>query len=61
MNGKNISLGKGEDTLKSLTYTLNKIFLQDRTVIRYELPEEEPIIAAEKIYSNEYGRTKRYT
>ena len=38
---------KREDTLESLTYTLNKIFLQDRTVKRYEIPEEEPMIAAE--------------
>ena len=38
---------KREDTLKSLAYTLNKIFLQDRTVKRYEIPEEEPMIAAE--------------
>ena len=38
---------KRENTLKSLTYTLNKIFLQDRTVRRYEIPEEEPMMAAE--------------
>lgn len=38
---------KREDTLESLRYTLNKIFLQDRTVKRYEIPEEEPMIAAE--------------
>ena len=38
---------KREDTLKSLAYTLNKIFLQDRTVKRYEIPEEEPLMAAE--------------
>lgn len=36
-----------EKTLESLAYTLNKIFLQDRTVFRYELPEEEPMMAAE--------------
>jgi DNA mismatch endonuclease (patch repair protein) len=40
---------KREDTLKSLAYTLNKIFLQDRTVKRYEIPEEEPLMAAEDI------------
>lgn len=40
---------KREDTLESLTYTLNKIFLQDRTVKRYEIPEEEPMIAAEDV------------
>ena len=38
---------KRKDTLESLTYTLKKIFLQDRTVKRYEIPEEEPMIAAE--------------
>lgn len=37
---------KREDTLESLAYTLNKIFLQDRTVKQYEIPEEEPIMAA---------------
>ena len=41
-----------EDTLKSLTYTLNKIFLQDRTVTHYEIPEEEPMMAAENIPDN---------
>ena len=40
---------KREDTLESLAYTLNKIFLQDRTVKRYEIPEEEPMIAAEDV------------
>ena len=38
---------KREDTLNSLAYTLNKIFLQDRTIKRYEIPEEEPMMAAE--------------
>ncbi len=44
-----------EKTLTSLAYTLNKIFLQDRTVKRYETPEEEPMMAAEdvpKTYGN---------
>ena len=36
-----------ETTLKSLAFTLNKIFLQDRSVKRYELPEEKPMMAAE--------------
>ena len=40
---------KREDTLKSLAYTLNKIFLQDRTVKQYEIPEEEPMMAAEDV------------
>ena len=40
---------KREDTLESLAYTLNKIFLQDRTVKRYEIPEEEPMMAAEDV------------
>ena len=40
---------KREDTLKSLAYTLNKIFLQDRAVKRYEIPEEEPMMAAEDV------------
>lgn len=42
---------KREDTLKSLAYTLNKIFLQDRTVTYYEIPEEEPMMAAEEVIS----------
>ena len=36
-----------EKTLESLAFTLNKIFLQDRTIKRYEIPEEEPLMAAE--------------
>lgn len=40
---------KREGTLESLAYTLNKIFLQDRTVKRYEIPEEESMIAAEDV------------
>ena len=39
---------KREDTLRSLAYTLNKIFLQDRSVKRYETPEEELMMAAEE-------------
>ena len=38
-----------EKTLESLEYTLNKIFLQDRAVKRYEIPEEEPMMAAEDV------------
>ena len=43
---------KREETLESLAYTLNKIFLQDRTVKQYEIPEEEPMMAAEEIFDN---------
>ena len=38
-----------EKTLESLAFTLNKIFLQDSTIKRYEIPEEEPLMAAEDI------------
>ena len=38
-----------ERTLESLAFTLNKIFLQDRTIKRYEIPEEEPMMAAEDV------------
>ena len=38
-----------EKTLESLAFTLNKIFLQDRTIKRYEIPEEEPMMAAEDV------------
>lgn len=43
-----------ERTLESLGFTLNKIFLQDRTIKRYEIPEEVPMMAAEDV-STEYG------
>ena len=43
-----------EKTLESLAFTLNKIFLQDRTIKRYEIPEEEPMMAAED-RANEVG------
>ena len=43
---------KREETLESLAYTLNKIFLQDRTVKQYEIPKEEPMMAAEEIFDN---------
>ena len=43
-----------EKTLESLTYTLNRIFLQDNSIRRYEIPEEEPPMVAEDI-STEYG------
>lgn len=44
-----------EKTLQSLAYTLNKIFLQDHSVRRYETPEEELMVAAEDVtdYNNE--------
>ena len=40
---------KREETLKSLAYTLNKIFLKDRTIKRYDIPTEEPMMAAEDV------------
>lgn len=36
-----------ERTLQSLEYTLYRIFLEDRKVQKYELPEDEMMIAAE--------------
>ena len=36
-----------EKTLESLAYTLNRIFLQDHSIRHYEIPEEEPLMAAE--------------
>lgn len=35
------------NTLESLAYTLNRIYLQDHSIKRYELPEEECAVAAE--------------
>lgn len=49
---------KREETLKSLAYTLNKIFLQDRTVKLYEIPEEEPMMAAEDV--PEYNNNRQH-
>ena len=43
-----------EKTLESLAYTLNKIFLQDHSIRHYEIPEEEPLMAAEET-PEEYG------
>ena len=40
-----------EKTLESLAFTLNRIFLQDRTVKQYEIPEEEPMMVAEEVIS----------
>ncbi|MDD6394484.1 MAG: very short patch repair endonuclease, partial [Prevotella sp.] len=40
-----------DNTLESLAYTLNRIFLQDRTLKQYEMPEEEPMMAAEDIHT----------
>lgn len=36
-----------EQTLESLAFTLNHIFLQDRSIRLYELPEEDSAMAAE--------------
>ena len=36
-----------KNTLESLVYTLNRIYLQDHSVRHYELPEEESAMAAE--------------
>lgn len=45
---------KRELTLNSLAYTLNKIFLQDRIVKRYEIPENAPMMVAEEM--SEYDK-----
>ena len=44
-----------ERTLESLAFTLNKIFLQDHSIRRYEIPEDKPIMAAEEV-TDEYGK-----
>ena len=36
-----------EQTLESLAFTLNHIFLQDRSIRRYEQPEEDSVMLAE--------------
>ena len=40
---------KREQTLKSLIYTLNKIFLQDHVVKEYKIDEEEHDMVAEEL------------
>lgn len=41
-----------EHTLESLAFTLNSIFLQDHSIRRYELPEDEAMMAAESLPDN---------
>lgn len=48
---------KREHALTSLAYTLNKIFVQDRTIRRYEMPEDETMVAAEDM--EEYTAIRR--
>lgn len=38
-----------ENTLRSLAYTLNRIFLQNHSIRRYDNPEESPLMAAEEM------------
>lgn len=38
-----------ENTLRSLAYTLNRIFLQDHSIRRYEILDKEPMMAAEEM------------
>ena len=49
-----------EKTLESLAYTLNRIFLQDHSIRRYKIPEEEPMMAAEEVIVG-YGNKTIYT
>ena len=46
---------KREATLNSLVYTLNKIFLHDRGVKLYEMPDSTTMLAAEDVPQG-YGR-----
>lgn len=48
-----------EKTLEALVYTLNKIFLQDRTVRQYEVFEEEQMMAAEDMTDEYRNKTTR--
>ena len=47
-----------EKTLVSLVYTLNRIFLQDHIVKRYEIQEEESLMAAEDVADNNNKKQK---
>ena len=42
-----------DSTLQSLAYTLNRIYLQDHSIKRYEMPEEECATAAEPTMTDE--------
>ena len=46
-----------EATLEALVYTLNHIFLQDHSCHKYEVPEEEVLLAAEP--EVEYGEKRK--
>ncbi len=52
-----------ENTLRSLAYTLNRIFLQDHSIRRYEILDKEPMMAAEEMeeYNNSETVEKRLT
>ena len=41
--------GRRQQTLESLAYTLNSIFLNDHSTHRYAVPEEEPMQVAEEM------------
>ena len=45
---------KRNETLESLAYTLNHIYLKDRSIVCYEFPEEVSPMAAEP--EPEYGK-----
>lgn len=49
-----LKLSKRERTLESLTFTLNKIFLQDHRINKYEISEEKLTMVAEDI-TDKYG------
>ena len=44
-----------EDTLESLAFTLNRIFLQDHSIRRYEIPADKSTMAAEEV-TDKYGK-----
>ena len=43
-----LKAAKRESTLESLSFTLNKIFLQDHSISHYEMSVEHPMMAAEE-------------
>lgn len=49
-----LKLSKRERTLESLIFTLNKIFLQDQRIKKYEISEEKLTMVAEDI-TDKYG------
>lgn len=54
-----LKLSKRERTLESLIFTLNKIFLQDHRINKYEISEEKLTMVAEDIAGKDGNKIKK--